>query len=142
MGWAAGVDNDQYLRDRVYFTVDRRLAAFHASAWAGRGGGSLYQVDPIGAIEHDPDFAEGISFQSRSARILKIVQVNVWMSPLEMNQVLAPHCTSEDGSPQCDAKTGLQLAPAFMSDDPEVLAMLEEANRHLILQEANWRSAR
>ncbi len=58
-------------RDRVYVTSEKTAAQmFAAMAPADRV--SVYMVEPVGELEHDPDTdAPGLSFQAPKARILR-----------------------------------------------------------------------
>tara|TARA_Y100000310_G_C20369916_1_gene663021 strand:- start:168 stop:515 length:348 start_codon:yes stop_codon:yes gene_type:complete len=61
---------------KVYVTTDKRAAEVFASCFPevnkkGRGG-RVYQVEPVGELEHDPDATgRGYSFQCPKARVLK-----------------------------------------------------------------------
>lgn len=59
-------------RDRVYVTTDINGALMFA---AGQRRGVVYQVEPIGALEPDPDCTQaGLSFQCERARVLRIIK--------------------------------------------------------------------
>jgi hypothetical protein len=64
-------------RDRVYLTTDEGVAEIFACCYpAGRG--DLYEVEPIGELEPDPDCNElGLGFQAPMARVLRVVKRNV-----------------------------------------------------------------
>ena len=68
--------------DRVYVTTDRHLALAYASTWSPDGrrclGGSLYLVDSD-ELEPDEDLLSlpGLSFQTRSARVIAVAKARV-----------------------------------------------------------------
>lgn len=67
---AAGV----HRKDRVYITTSFDAAVMFA---AGQRNGMVYQCEPIGAIEDDPDCsATGMSFQCERARITKVIKLS------------------------------------------------------------------
>jgi uncharacterized protein len=63
-----------YRPDRVYVTSDLDTARLYAT-----GGGSVYEVDPVGALEEDPerDPLSGPAFMCEAARILRVVEDDV-----------------------------------------------------------------
>lgn len=64
-------------RDRVYLTADTLVAHMYA-LMVGRG--DVYEVEPLGEIEPDPDYrgsADTPSFQTPMARIVRVVARNV-----------------------------------------------------------------
>lgn len=67
---AAGV----HRRDRVYVTTVKTAAAMFAS---GVRRGVIYEVEPIGEIEPDPDCTlPGLSFQCQKARVIRVIKLN------------------------------------------------------------------
>lgn len=67
----------------VYLTSDERIAAMFAAMRATRDskgvGGDVYEVEPLGAVEPDPDYhpPQGephTSWQTTSARVLRVVR--------------------------------------------------------------------
>lgn len=57
-------------RDRVYVTTDPQAAALYAAMHPSKKG-VVYQVEPQGELEPDPDCREpGLSFQCDRARIV------------------------------------------------------------------------
>lgn len=62
-------------RDRVYITTDINCALLFA-AMDPSGKGIVYEVEPIGAVEIDPDYLGEvkISFQCQEAKILRVFQ--------------------------------------------------------------------
>ncbi len=66
---AAGV----HRRDRVYMTTSIEAAALYAAGWPK---GVIYECEPIGALEPDPDCTEpGLSYQCERARVLRLIKV-------------------------------------------------------------------
>jgi len=61
--------------DRIYVTTDKLAAMMFASSLPF---GDVYEVEPIGELEHGPDCNEvGLSFQCESATINAIVTKGV-----------------------------------------------------------------
>lgn len=59
-------------RDRVYITTDKAAALLFAAGWPD---GVVYECEPIGAIEPDPDCnAPGMAFQCERARIVQCLK--------------------------------------------------------------------
>lgn len=63
------------------------------------------------------------------------------MSPLEMNRVLAPHTTYDDGTPHFDAETGLMRCASYVTD-LNALAELDQINVRLQDEDALWSTRR
>jgi len=60
--------------DRVYITTSLAAAVLFS---AGSRNGQVYEVEPIGAVEQDPDcLLPGLSYQVAKARVLKIIKVS------------------------------------------------------------------
>lgn len=60
-------------RDRVYVTTNPNAALMYA---AGHRRGVIYEVEPDGELEPDPDCNEpGLSYQCARARIRKVIKV-------------------------------------------------------------------
>lgn len=60
-------------KDRVYVSTMLRVAVLFA---AGQRNGTIYQCEPDGPIEDDPDcHVPGISFQCTRARITKVIRL-------------------------------------------------------------------
>lgn len=58
-------------RDVVYLTTDRNVARAFAAFYPD---GALYQVEPKGVLDPDPDSGiEGLSWQCRAARIVAVI---------------------------------------------------------------------
>lgn len=66
-------------RDRVYLTTDPDVAAFYALMFPPRGKGWVYEVEPVGAIELDPDWLgePGESIAVPFARVIRVVERDV-----------------------------------------------------------------
>ena len=63
---AAGV----HRRDRVYITTDAAAALLFAAGWDN---GVIYECEPIGPIQHDPDCDRtGLAFECERARVVRI----------------------------------------------------------------------
>jgi hypothetical protein len=61
------------LLDRVYVTTDPLAAKMYACMHQSMKG-EVYEVEPIGAIEADPDCNErGLSWQCEKARIMRVI---------------------------------------------------------------------
>ena len=57
--------------DRVYLTSDERAARFFAAMAPARNV-CVYEVEPLGDLEHDPDCNEpGLSYAAPSARVIR-----------------------------------------------------------------------
>lgn len=128
----------------VHITIDKDFAAFHASAYVnpdGRpGGGSLYAVRPGGRPQPDPDDVPGQSFTVRRARVIRVAQTGVELSPLEGQRAQRGHSVYVDGSEMYDPD-GWQLAQNDRVHLPEVQHQLALENEFLLLVENRWRVA-
>ncbi|WP_460965025.1 hypothetical protein [Pedococcus soli] len=99
---------------RVYVTTDRDLGRMFASlALTGDGsGGDLYNVEPTGPLEPDPDYPDlDVSFSSESAVIVSVVERSVRMSDAQQVQAEAPFLHWDDGSPMYDHGGYLTVSP-------------------------------
>lgn len=78
-------DSRQFCRmDRVYLTTDPHAALIYAASHPS-GTGVVYEVEPIGEVEPDPDCNEpGLSFMAPAARIIRKTRV----SPATRRKVL------------------------------------------------------
>lgn len=66
---AAGV----HRTDRVYITTSLAAAMVFA---VGQRKGCVYEVEPVGELEHDPDCNEvGLSFQVPKARVRRVIRM-------------------------------------------------------------------
>lgn len=65
---AAGI----HRKDRVYLTTAYAAALLYACAWPD---GVVYQCQPVGDLEPDPDCTEdGLSWQCGSARVVEVIK--------------------------------------------------------------------
>lgn len=110
---------DDYIADtsRTYITPIREFARSYAKRLeplvADPGfAGSLYRVEPLGPLEHDPDFPGGVSFACRTARILEVEEVNcARITFYEVTQAVGPYMTWSDGTPIYDEDGYLRPSP-------------------------------
>lgn len=73
-----GGDAETVRRDRVYVTSDRQVATAYAAMFPN---GALYEVEPVGTVEPDPDcLVEGLSWRAPAARVVRVVDPVVWLS--------------------------------------------------------------
>lgn len=64
-------------RDRIYVATDFQAAALYAGMYPGKKRGCVYQVEPIGQLEHDPDCDRpDLSFSVERARIVKMFKLS------------------------------------------------------------------
>lgn len=64
-------------RDKVYLTSRENAAAIFA-LMSPCGNGAVYEVEPIGTLEPDPDCSlPGLSFQCEKARVLRIIRLRL-----------------------------------------------------------------
>src|SRR5699024_604575 len=95
----------QYPADqqRVHVTHDQRFARVFAARCrdAELKPGDLYQVEPIGPLESDPDSTAiaGINWACAQARIMAAVERRVQMTEREINRATAPYTAWVDGTP-------------------------------------------
>ncbi len=103
-GYALGVTDP----DRVYFSrvrdFARSVAARQITADRESGiifqHGSLYRVEPIGAVELDPDFAlHDVSWCAPAARVTAVEEAEVIMSFFEATEIAGPFMAWQDMSP-------------------------------------------
>ena len=63
-------------RDRVYVTTDHVAAAMYAGMYSTKKAGWVYEVEPVGEVEPDPDCSQpGLSFSAEKARIIKVYRL-------------------------------------------------------------------
>lgn len=87
-------------RDRVYLTTDLEAARLFAIMAPPKGNGSVYEVEPIGELEVDPDYLsdEGAAYAAPMARVLRVVDRRVTqLHGFDKHQVAA--ICSLDGDP-------------------------------------------
>lgn len=83
---AAGI----HRKDRVYLCTVMEGALIYAALHPS-GDGCVYQCEPVGDIEPDPDWhgEEGVSVQSPKARIVKVLKVDKAVRQQVIRQVMA-----------------------------------------------------
>lgn len=82
---AAGVCN----RDKVYVTTEFHAALLFACAHPS-GKGKVYEVEPVGEVEDDPDAQlPGFSFQCERARVKRVIKVKGKMIRQVQKELLA-----------------------------------------------------
>jgi Rifampin ADP-ribosyl transferase len=87
-------------RDRVYVTTDLEAARLFAIMAPPKGNGNVYEVEPLGDLEVDPDYLgdEGRSYAVPMARIIRVVERRVTeLHGFDKHQVAA--ICSLDGDP-------------------------------------------
>jgi hypothetical protein len=84
-------------RDRVYLTPVLEHARFFALLAPPRGCGDVYEVEPLGELEPDPDYQgppEGASVAVPMARVVRVVERRVsdvqGLGPREVAALLTP----------------------------------------------------
>lgn len=93
--------------ERVYFASSREFARGFAAqiqmvepeSGVVASQGALYEVEPIGEIEKDPDFEGSVSWCAPRARIVAVAEPDVRLHAYEITARLGPHITWLDGSP-------------------------------------------
>ncbi len=93
--------------DRVYLSTSEEFArayAFQTEITTTSGQiaarGTLYRVQPLGAVEEDPDYAgHMVSWCSPRAIILDVVAVDVRMRVRDATQAIGRYMTWDDGRP-------------------------------------------
>lgn len=97
-GYADGTTD----RRRVYFTTDREMARGYCGLYKvdTETSGSLYRVEPIGAVEVDPD-SEGrkVCWCAQSARILAVEEEQVNVDEFGAMKRLGPYMAWQNGDP-------------------------------------------
>ena len=100
-------NDDPTRKDRVYLTTDRELARTFAASTCITDTdtgivaqhGDLYQVEPIGSLEADPDNQTRVSWQTTQAKIVAVAERNVSLDQYEVTRRAGPHACWSDGSP-------------------------------------------
>ncbi len=60
---------------RVYVTTDMDAALFYACMHPS-GHGKVYEVEPVGDLQVDPDaYLEGLSYSCNAARVLRVIRL-------------------------------------------------------------------
>lgn len=93
--------------DRVYFSTSEEFArayAFQTEITTTSGQlasrGTLYQVQPIGPVEEDPDYAgHAVSWCSPRAIVVDIVETDVRMRARDATRAIGIYMTWDDGRP-------------------------------------------
>lgn len=107
---------DDLEHNHVYATFDRSVARGFAARWSAHmlaasvatltadgvlpkrnpwrsvprdEGGTLYRVQPLGAVSHDPDYPRGISFRMPQARVIAVEETGIPFSIKPTPDVLA-----------------------------------------------------
>lgn len=96
--------------DRVYLTTDREEAAVYAAL---RGGGDVYEVEPLSELEPDPyDVDTTSSYATRAATVVAVVRraVPVAEALMRMRTALAMLETAPAPKRDLDGVTFLALA--------------------------------
>lgn len=103
-GYALGVTKP----NRVYFSSEREFARGFAALLCIRDSttgvvhqrGALYEVQPIGSVKEDSDFAgQSVSWCAPQARITRVVEKSVALNDYAATERIGPHLTWTDGSP-------------------------------------------
>lgn len=76
----------------VYVTTERDLAATYASTLPG---GVVMEVQPLGAVERDPESMLGTSFRCRSARVVRWWRLSKWEREARSRMVAIARRTEE-----------------------------------------------
>ncbi len=130
-GYALGITDP----DRVYFSRDRDFALAFAARQitADRESGiifqrgSLYRVEPIGAVEPDPDFSmHDVSWCAPAARVTAIEEDEVVMSIFDSAANAGPFMTWPDMTPMY-TDDGFFLPSPPMREQGVTAAHLREA---------------
>ncbi|MBT1611879.1 GNAT family N-acetyltransferase [Curtobacterium poinsettiae] len=93
--------------DHVYFSTDRDFARAYAGNYSEADEetgakllhGTLYRVEPEGPVEVDPDFPHQVSYSATRARVVDVVEEDVFMTPYDALAVIGRHKTWVNGSP-------------------------------------------
>lgn len=92
---------NQQRPDYVHITTDRDMAYDYAISYAKYGPAALYEVKPLGHLEHDPDYPRGVSHRCRSALVISVAP-DVITSELVETGAAHGYETWDDGSPLYD----------------------------------------
>lgn len=97
-GYADGTTD----RRRVYFTTDREMARGYCGLYKvdAETSGALYRVQPIGAVEVDPDFeGRNVSWCAPGARILAVEEEQVDVDEFGAMERIGPYMAWKNGDP-------------------------------------------
>lgn len=126
--WDLRHGGQHYSPDRVYFTTDLDLARSFAHALqtpAGRG--NVYEVQPIGVAEVDPDYAGFRDvFMAPSARVVRVVQRNLQLTRAQETRPFAMRQYWALGAPYVDVNGYIQPSEQMQNAGwtPALLRML------------------
>jgi hypothetical protein len=131
--------NNAFDTGRVYFTTDRELAC----AWCARDvAGAVFQIEPVGAYEPDPDpDYPNTSFSAGEAVVTEVVEHPVVMSTLAVRRAFAAY------EPDSYDKRGfirpeIRLAEMFAASGGDGLAFRREGGRYPNPMRFSFRSGR
>lgn len=141
--WFHGNDA-RYERDKVYLTMHLGTAIGYAARYRVPGGnpapGWVYEVEPIGPVEPDPDYGGGarpdLASYCSGAVIVQIIERDVWLSEREQNKVIWPHYYW-DLDHQIHAEDGTLLPSPQMADNGVTQAYVELLPKWIALSEIN-----
>lgn len=93
--------------DRVYFSTNQEFArayAFQTEVITPSGAltsrGTLYRIQPIGAVEEDPDFAgHDVSWCAPGAVVVEVVETDVRMRARDATRAIGIYSSWDDGRP-------------------------------------------
>lgn len=133
-------------RDRVYFSDNQDFArayAYQLELTTPSGAivtrGSLYEVEPIGTIEEDEDYAGcAVSWCAPSAVITAVADVDVRMRERDAVRIIGEYCTWDDGRPMYHPDGRLHLTHQMESvgiTQEQLDAMIRPWTRHTIAVE-------
>lgn len=128
--------------DRVYITSDLQMARAFAhyclltlgTSVVSRG--TLYLVQPVGAIEPDPDFAGEVSWCSSSAIVLEVAEEDVRMRYRDAVRATGRFSTWEGGRPMYLDDGRMSLSPSL-----ERLGVTQEELDAVVRPWTSWEDA-
>lgn len=104
----------------VFVTTDLDFARSFAAqfpppspemAWTG---GDVYEVEPQGPLQVDPDYpAPGLSYSVAGAQVVRVLGRGVRLGIREITRIQGPHARWGDGSPVYDADGYMAPAPEW-----------------------------
>lgn len=98
--------------NRVYVTTSPLIAESFAELvidWSRmppvKVHGAVYEVEPVGSVEPDPDYpGSGCHFSCERARIVAVTKPRIWTASRDARLASMPHMTWDDGAPTYDAR--------------------------------------
>lgn len=121
--------DDPLSDDWVYFTPHRNVAlAYAGTARQDFGSAALYVVEPVGAVETDPDFPiQGL--RARSATVVKVYDPHVTISRDRAASLHMAALAVERGTTRRQQRTALDrhLSRAFASGRPPQIISISAA---------------